>query len=335
MTQRTPAISVLLPVRNAGGTLLEAMQSLAVQSERDVEAVIVDDGSTDDSVQIAAEFCRHDSRFRLIECEHRGIVSALATAAAAARGRILARMDADDVSAPARLELQLDYLRQHPEVGVCGTLVEHFGEPAAVGRQRYLDWINRLRAREEIEAERFVECPIPHPTFMMRREAFDAAGGYVDRGWPEDHDLLLRVHRSGWRLGKISEPLLRWRHSSNRHSMTDPRYQPEQFRALKRHHLFDTVLAGRRPFYQWGAGEVGKPWLREWGNRAPVAVVDINPRKIDTSIHSMPVISPDDLPAPGDFVTLVAVGATGARDEIRAWFVPRGYIECRDFWFIA
>ncbi|MGI6461330.1 MAG: hypothetical protein ACOX5J_14790 [Candidatus Hydrogenedentales bacterium] len=80
---------------------------------------------------------------------------------------------------------------------------------------------------------------------------------------------------------------------------------------------------------------MGKVWLREWGHRQPDAVVDINPRKIGRKIHGVPVIAPDELPEPGTTFTLIAVGAPGARDEIRAWLKPRGYIELRDFLFVA
>jgi hypothetical protein len=117
--------------------------------------------------------------------------------------------------------------------------------------------------------------------------------------------------------------------------MTSPRYSPEQFRAVKRHHLVESVLPEDRPFYQWGAGRVGKPWLREWGSDAPVAVVDINPRKLGKRIHGVPVIPPDELPGPGRAFTLVAVGAPGARSEICGWFAERGYGEGADYVCIA
>ena len=331
----TPVVSVLLPCRNASASILPALDSLAAQTLANFEILVVDDGSTDHTAALLDTYARTEPRLRVIQGSGRGIVDALGIAAVQARAPTIARMDADDVCDPFRFEKQLAYLDAHPDVGLCGTLVEHFGEPAAAGRRRYMKWLNALQTPDEIAREIFVECPIPHPTFMMRREVLDAAGGYRDLGWPEDYDLVLRVARSGWRLGKVPEPLLKWRHTASRHSMTSPRYAPESFRALKRNHLMKTILARARSFYQWGAGEVGKLWLREWGCRAPIGVVDINPRKIGKRIHDLPVIAPEDLPPPGHAVTLVAVGAPGARDEIRAWFAPRGYIECRDFWFVA
>ena len=71
------------------------------------------------------------------------------------------------------------------------------------------------------------------------------------------------------------------------------------------------------------------------GSHRPKAVVDIAPRKIGKTIHNTLVIEPDDLPAPGAGFTVVAVGAPGARGEIRDWFMTRGYMECKDFIFLA
>ena len=180
-----------------------------------------------------------------------------------------------------------------------------------------------------------MECPIPHPTFMMRRAFLKCLGGYRQGAWPEDYDLVLRAWMAGARFGKPDAPLLRWREHPGRLSMTDPRYSPAAFRAMKRHYLFQTYLKRREgAFIQWGAGEVGKRWLREWP-QAPAAVVDVHPRKIGRSIHGVPVISQDALPPPGTCFIVVAVGARGARDDIRARLEPGNYRELKDYLFIA
>ena len=101
-----PLVSVLLPVRDEAPYLAEALTSLSKQSFEDFEVLVVDDGSTDDSAEIAAEHVRDDSRFRLLRGRRRGIVAALEVARAAARGSLLARMDGDDVAFPHRLAAQ-------------------------------------------------------------------------------------------------------------------------------------------------------------------------------------------------------------------------------------
>ena len=117
--------------------------------------------------------------------------------------------------------------------------------------------------------------------------------------------------------------------------MTDERYSLPRFRELKRHYVEAMYLSKLDAFYQWGAGAVGKTWLREWETRLPKAVVDIAPRKIGKIIHDTLVIEPEDLPKPGEGFTVIAVGAPGAREEIREWFCSRNYQETHDFLFLA
>lgn len=329
-----PAVSVILPFHNAESTLARAIESIRVQSFADWELIAWDDGSTDTSLAVAQALAQCDARIRVLESPHAGLVEALRQACAQARGAILARMDADDVSLPHRLEKQVALLRADDRVALCGTLVSMEGAGIGSGRRRYEEWINGLIRHDDIVRERFIECPVAHPTFAMPRWAYDAAGGYQEHGWPEDYDLVLRLAEQG-RIEKVPEALLEWHHHGTRLSMRDPRYEEAAFRRLKRHYLRKTVLAGRSLFHQWGAGEVGKRWLREWDAPKPAAVVDINPRKIGRVLHGIPVIAPETLPAPGETFVLIAVGAPGARDEIREWLTPRGYVERVDYAFIA
>lgn len=329
-----PSVSVVLPVYNSQSTLEAALDSIRRQTFEDWELLVCDDGSTDASLAVAEKSAALDRRIRVLPGAHEGIVATLRRGCAEARGAFIARMDADDAALAQRLERQVALLASDTRIGLCGTRVTMTGKAVGLGLRRYEAWINGLVTHEEMVRELFVECPLPHPTFLMRREAYEAVGGYAGRGWAEDYDLCMRFWMAGWRLGKVPEPLLQWRESPGRLSRSNPCYSPEAFRALKRHYLFQTYLKDRT-FHQWGAGEVGKQWLREWAERTPAAVVDINPRKIGRRIHGVPVVAPDDLPRPGETYIVVAVGAPGARDDIRAWLGPRGYEELRDYVFLA
>ena len=331
----TPLISILMPVHNAADTLAAAVDSIRRQTFTDWELIVVDDGSTDASAEIMAQNALQDVRIQCVQRVRCGIVEALVTAAEKARGRLLARMDADDIAAPNRLEAQVVLFDATPDIALCGTRVRMFGSNVGSGRKRYESWINSLVDHDEMEREIFVECPIPHPSFMMPCELYDSVGGYRDCGWPEDYDLVLRIWKQGGLFAKPEPVLLQWRSQPLQLSMTDDRYHEKAFRALKRYFLYTTVLHNiENRFYQWGAGEVGKRWLREWP-QPPQAVVDINPRKIGHSIHGVPVIAPEQLPPPGVCVILIAVGAPGARNEIRKYLYPKGYREPDHFRFIA
>ncbi len=330
-----PAVSVLMPVWNAAATLRAAAASIQRQPLPDWEMLLVTDGSTDESGELADQLAREDARIRVVHTPHRGIVAALNTAAGAARARLIARMDADDLSLPHRLAAQRALIEADPDLGLCGGVVRITGESVGQGARRYETWVNSLLGHGDIVREILVECPVPHPTFLMPRALFEELGGYRDCGWPEDYDLALRVWLAGKRIAKPPLPVLHWREHGRRLSRTDPRYGEAAFRRCKRHFLFQSGLPAGRRLFQGGAGEVGKRWLREWDAPRPEAVVDINPRKIGRVIHGARVIAPQELPPPGGVFVVAAVGTPGARDDIRTKLLPRGYTEGTDFLFLA
>jgi glycosyltransferase involved in cell wall biosynthesis len=307
-----------VPCRNAADTIADALASLLAQTVRDFEIVVVDDGSTAATRNTLATWTEHDARIRVLRTPARGIVPALNTAAAAARGSIFARMDADDVAAPERLERQLLLLDSSPDVAACGTGVRYFPRRLLRdGARRYERWINAVVSPEDVERELFVECPIAHPTLAVRREAFEAVGAYRDRDWPEDYDLVLRLWDAGWRLGNVGDVLLSWREGRTRLSRVDRRYRPEAFRRCKVAFL-ERRIAGR-PTVVWGAGPIGKAFARELLDAdIPVeAFVDLDPRKIGQEIHGARVISPSEIGRYRHAYVLAAVGQPHARAQIR------------------
>lgn len=338
MTPPAPVISVLMPVRDEEAHLDEAIASVVEQSFADFELILVDDGSADGTAEILSSWVRQDPRIRTIRQEPRGIVAALEAARAIARGRFLARMDGDDLSLPDRFEKQLSLMRSEPEFVVCGSGIEYFPAPLVRdGARRYAKWINATVTPQQIATEIFIECPLPHPTLFLRADALDEIGGYRDRGWPEDYDLVLRLWRAGGKLGKVPETLLRWREGSHRLSRVDSRYSASAFRRCKVHYLKSTLLKGRQGVVVWGAGPVGKALskdLRAEGARL-VAFVEVDPRKIGQEIHGVPVIGAEDAVGMDGVLHLAAVGQEGARDRIREVCSGAGLSELEDFVAIA
>ena len=332
-----PKVSVLLPVHNGEAFLSQALDSLRAQSFRHFEVVAVDDGSTDGTPAMLRAYARRDPRIRYFRIPRSGLVHALIAGLARCRAPLVARMDADDVAHPHRLAKQIAYLEARPSVALCGTRVEIFAAtPLSEGLRRYQAWINRLVDPGDILRDLFVECPIPHPTFLFRRSRIQALGGYRDTGGPEDYDLLLRLFAAGEALGKVPEVLLRWRDHPRRHSRTHARYSRKAFLRTKAHYLARTVLA-RSPAVLWGTGGVGRFLSRallQEGVRLD-ALVDIAPAKWGRKVRGLPVIPPHGLSAYPGRVIVGAVGTRGAREQIRAWLLERGYRETRDFWMAA
>lgn len=332
-----PRVSVLLPCRNAAAHLGEALRSLAAQTWRDLEIVAVDDASTDATSALLRDWGTRACPLRLVQGRGQGIVAALNLAVAAARGELLARMDADDIAEPERLARQVAALDAAPALAGCGTGVRYF--PRDIVRDGSLDyerWLNSLTSPDAIFRDRFIECPIAHPTLLIRRSAFESAGGYRDAGWPEDYDLVLRLLSGGYRLSNLPQVLLHWRDRPERLSRTDPRYSQEAFRNCKLHYLAP-LLGPCSGVVVWGAGPVGKGFARALLARGVAlrAFVDLDPRKIGQVTHGAPVIHPDRINDYRGAFVLAAVAGEVARAEIRSSLGAAGWREEQDFVVVA
>jgi len=201
-----PAISVLLPVFNAERYLGAALESVLAQTFTDFECVIVDDGSTDTSPTILAQYAAHDGRIRIIRQKNLGIVAALNRGLADCRAPLVARMDADDVCHPARLQHQIHFMHARPDVAVVGTairLVDEIGRPGPVIRHP---------ARPAVVARALQHGNvIAHPTVMMRTAKVVASGGYREAlRHAEDYDLWLRISDRSL-LANLPTPLIDYR----------------------------------------------------------------------------------------------------------------------------
>ena len=338
MSTNEPTVSVLMPVRDGADLLTASADSISGQTLGDFEVVVVDDGSEEETREALAEWAGRDSRVRVLRQETGGIVAALERGRAAARGPFLARMDADDIAEPNRLAAQLELMNDRPELAGCGCRVRYFPEAAVRdGARRYEAWINSVHTSEQISSAMFVECPLAHPTFFLRAETVEAVGGYADRPWPEDYDLILRMWKAGHAFAKVPEVLHQWRERPDRLSRTDQRYAPEAFLACKVHYLRETLLAGGRDVVVWGAGPVGKTLARTLlaAGTGIAAFVELDPRKIGQEIHGAPVLDPSAAVAIRGPLHLAAVGQAGARDRILGQLRDAGLRDSEDFVPIA
>lgn len=335
-----PRVSVLLPVRDAVDTLPDCLGSLARQSLSDHEVVAVDDGSRDGSAELLDARAAADPRLRVVHALRRGLVPALNRALEEATAPLVARMDADDIAHPERLERQARRLAEDAATDVLGCAVELIstpGVPCSGGMRSYVEWLNRLLDHEAMARDRFVESPIVHPSVALRRRTLVGLGGWRDIDGPEDYDLWLRAFATGHRFAKLPEVLLEWRDRPGRLTRTDPRYGPERFLKLKLAALRRGPLAGQRGVVIWGAGPVGKSWARALvaaGHRVE-AFVEVDPGKIGERIHGAPVIPVSAAAGRKGPLHLAAVGQRGARERIRAEAGRLGLVEGEDVLAVA
>ncbi|UWF59414.1 glycosyltransferase [Brucella sp. 2716] len=196
----SPRVSVIMPTRNSEKYLKPALESILKQAFTKFELIIVDDQSTDRTLNIIAGY--KDRRIRIISGSGAGISAALNEAVRQARGEYIARMDADDIADPSRLGKQVSFLDDNPEIGVCGTLFQEFGDGDAIHNHmenvRYGDLL--------------MGCYIGHPTAMFRRELFIENQLFYneDMRFSEDYELWSRAIRVTG-LANIPEILLKYR----------------------------------------------------------------------------------------------------------------------------
>lgn len=335
---RAPLVSILLPVRDAEATLPACLESIRRQRGPSWECVAVDDGSRDGSAACLARMAAGDARFRVVTQAPSGIVAALERGLEHCRGTFVARMDADDVMLARRLARQVAALEAEPDLAGVGCHVRIFPRPRGaveLGRREYERWLNSLCTADDVARDAFVECPIAHPTLMLRRAVLEGHR-YRDAGWPEDYDLVLRLLGAGLRLGMVPERLLCWRDGASRLSRTSPTYAIERFVRCKAHYLARGLLRDLSGYILWGYGKTGRELARallERGKR-PQAIIELHPGRIGQRILGAPVVTPPALPEllrAAPMPVVVSVARPGPRAEVRAALSGFGLVDGNDY----
>jgi len=227
-------ISVTMPVFNAEKYLAESVESILNQSFQDFEFIIIDDSSTDRSLEIMNQYGNMDNRIKVLQNKYaKGVVGASNTGLEASQGKYIARMDADDVSLPDRFEKQHRFMESHPEVAVCGTWADTFGQKTKLMKLPETD--------AEIKTVLLFFCCMIHPSVMMRqdflrahqlsyRELFDTA---------EDYDLWARA-LDYTQFHNIPEALLKYRVHATQITCARKAEQVRKRKAIK-HYLLERI----------------------------------------------------------------------------------------------
>ncbi len=332
-----PLVSVVMPVHNAAATVARAVSSVQTQTLRDWELIVVDDGSTDSTREHLLEYSLNDPRLRVLTIARRGIVAALNAGLEVASGEFVARMDADDESAPSRLAAQAFFLQANPECGLVGCRVKRGGERSATpGYALHVDWMNSLVTPPEIALNRFVESPFVHPSVMFRRALVEEYGGYRDGDFPEDYELWLRWLDAGVPMAKLPETLLTWHDLPDRLTRTDKRCSLSAFQKLKAKWIAEWLrheVTAAREIWILGAGRPTRnraAHLAEQGIRI-AGYIDSDVRKTGRKAGGVPVVLPEEMPSSEKCFVLSYATNRGARDHYRSELNAAGRVEGRDF----
>lgn len=203
-----PLISVILPTYNSAHFLAEAVQSILDQTFSDFELIVINDASTDDTLQVLSQF--QDDRLRVVTNEtNLRVVKSLNKGLLLAKGELVARMDADDISHPDRLKEQVDYLNKHQDVDLCATWVHKFGKRSFT--------VTPALKHEDIKASLLFHNIIIHPSVMFRKATFDKHQLRYEESYVNAEDYGLWAEAiDKIRFGIIPKVLLNYRiHDDN------------------------------------------------------------------------------------------------------------------------
>lgn len=204
-------ISVLMGIYNCSSTMEQAVASVQNQTYTNWELILCDDGSSDNTYEVAQALAAKDSRIVLLRNEKNlGLNQTLNNCLVVATGDYIARMDGDDDCVPERFERQLDLLEHHPEFQITSCPMKLFDETGEWGQTT----VPEYPSPEDVVSG----TPISHAAVMLRKECMDAVGGYtVDKRMlrVEDVNLWIKLYAAGYRCHNIQEPLYRMRNDQN------------------------------------------------------------------------------------------------------------------------
>jgi len=328
-------VSIIMPYRDVSTTLRESVESILAQTFTDYELIAINDHSQDDSEQIMASW--RDDRFRLFNNPGRGLVDALNFGLQQACAPWIARMDADDVMYPDKLERQWQQIQEHPQIDVISCQSRLFPEAEITdGFHEYIRWQNHVLTHEDFHNQCYVEMPLTNPTVMFRKSIVDDIGDYRKGNVPEDYEFWLRSLHAGYHFEKIPQILFDWRDSTQRYTRTAPACTREAFDKVRAEYLArDPRLPENRPLVYCGAGRMTRKraeLLIERGFQ-PHAWVDIDPRKVGNKLDGVPVVGPDWIVENRHLkpFMLIYIASHGARDQMSGWLDKHGFCIGEDY----
>lgn len=200
----TPSVSILMPIYRTEPWLREAVDSILAQTYTDFELIALDDCSPGDAEKILDTYT--DPRIVRYRGEHNiGLSNILNIGLAMAHGKYIARMDSDDISLPNRLAVQVAFLEAHPDIDLCSTAMQLFGEREEV-------WVRHVDP-EKVKIDALFFSPVLHASSLWRKARFDEMGlRFRQASVPaEDYDLWTRALVVGIRMANLPQPLYRYR----------------------------------------------------------------------------------------------------------------------------
>ncbi|WP_341875751.1 glycosyltransferase family 2 protein [Defluviitalea saccharophila] len=254
-----PEVSVVLPIYNSEEYIEETLESILSQSYKNFELIIINDGSTDRSLDIINSFTRIDDRIIFLSRRNKGLVCSLNEGISLARGKYIARCDADDINYQDRFEKQVKFLNENDHIDIVGTKVEVIGEveeSIKVKRRAQLNIdIDEFNGEEKILT--YWHC-LAHSSVMFRKTLIDRIGGYRDYK-SEDLELWIRALKNGHKIKKLDDVLIQCRiHGQSKSNLENINYEGiEDAMRIKLNYLEEKGTSFDQ-YMIWGLGSGGR-----------------------------------------------------------------------------
>lgn len=326
-------VTVLLPFFEVGEEFELAIESIVQQTFSNWELVLISNNGNQQGLEMAEKWVRADSRIKLVEETEQGIAHALNAGLNYCSSPYVARMDADDISHPDRLSIQLAFLESNPGIDVVSSQTSFESSmPGSEGFSIFVDWQNSVITQQEHDLYRFIESPLAHPSILFRKKLIDAYGPYSTQAVPEDYELWLRWMDQGVKFYKIPQSLLKWSDHANRLTRTHENYSREAFYQVKCNYLakwIERQVPAEKNILVCGSSRIGRKraaMLQD--NGVPIyGFTDVKKRPN----REVNFIRINDITEPGPWFLINFIARRGVGQAIRTHFEALGFREGVDF----
>jgi glycosyltransferase involved in cell wall biosynthesis len=303
-------VSVIIPFKNPMPYFEDCLNSILNQSYNNLQIILVNDGSIDNSLDIANKFKLRDPRIKVLKNDGIGIIDALNTGSKLANGRFISRMDADDLMSETKIEDLRNKLLEKKDAYIAIGKVSYFSSDKDMGSGylNYAEWLNTLTTNTKNFEELYKECTIPSSAWMMERKHFEKINGFNDLTYPEDYHFAFKLFYAGIKLTATSRIVHLWRDHPKRTSRNSKIYQFKNFITLKLKYFIEFEWKQKGDLVLWGAGKKGKKIAEELlKNRKQFKWISNNKNKIGHFIYNQKIESEELLKNESEKIIICAI----------------------------
>jgi len=333
-----PLVSIIMAVKDTAAYLPACLDSILAQTYQNWQLIAVNDHSKDDTPKILKGYAEKDQRIKVYDSEVPRLIPTLQVGYSHAQGKLINRMDSDDMMPDYKLQVLVDEWSKHGRGTVIAGGTKHFVDNGEVGGGfiKYENWLNQVARTNTHYQQIYQECVIPSHCWIIHKYDFDAAGAFDPVVYPEDYDLCFRYYKLGLNIVGIDKVLHFWRDRAERISRTWEEYKDNRYFDLKLRYFFELDRDSSRPLALWGAGRNGKDMARllQGYNENFYWLCD-NENKIGKDIYGVRLQHFNQLPELTNPQIMVVVTSPSGKDEIEEFLSSWNKKPVEDYWFFV